>query len=85
MLYVVITGGDMKNTHIRALSFLLISLMLVACGGGGDDSSSVGGGTVAEPNFSPAPGTYLTAQSVTLSTVTSGATIRYTMDGATGR
>ncbi|MBE0605157.1 MAG: chitobiase/beta-hexosaminidase C-terminal domain-containing protein, partial [Deltaproteobacteria bacterium] len=40
-------------------------------------------GTVATPTFSPVAGTYTTAQSVTLSTSTPGATIRYTTDGST--
>ncbi len=38
---------------------------------------------VAAPVFTPAGGTYATAQPVTLSTATSGATIRYTTDGST--
>jgi hypothetical protein len=38
---------------------------------------------VAAPTFSPAAGTYPTAQTVTISTSTSGATIRYTVDGST--
>src|ERR1035437_3189608 len=38
---------------------------------------------VATPSFSPAGGNYLTAQTVTLSTTTAGATIRYTTDGST--
>src|ERR1041384_7556659 len=46
-------------------------------GGGG------GGGTVAAPTFSPAGGTYTSAQSVTISSSTSGASIRYTLDGST--
>ena len=37
--------------------------------------------TVATPTFSPAGGTYTSAQSVTISTTTSGATIRYTTNG----
>ena len=37
----------------------------------------------AAPTFSPAAGTYSSAQSVTISTTTSGATIRYTTDGST--
>jgi hypothetical protein len=41
------------------------------------------GGTVAIPTFSPAPGTYGSAQSVTLATTTAGASIRYTTDGST--
>lgn len=38
---------------------------------------------VAAPSFSPAGGTYTTTQSVTITTSTSGATIRYTTDGST--
>jgi len=37
---------------------------------------------VAAPTFTPTPGTYTTAQSVTISTTTSGATIRYTTDSS---
>ncbi|MBR1387331.1 MAG: M6 family metalloprotease domain-containing protein [Alloprevotella sp.] len=39
--------------------------------------------TVAAPTFNPAGGTYTTAQSVTISTTTAGATIYYTLDGTT--
>jgi hypothetical protein len=38
---------------------------------------------VATPTFSPAPDTYSSAQSVTISCSTSDATIRYTLDGST--
>ncbi len=38
-------------------------------------------GVVAQPVFSPAAGTYTSAQSVTITTSTSGAQIRYTTDG----
>ncbi|MGA3019851.1 MAG: chitobiase/beta-hexosaminidase C-terminal domain-containing protein [Bryobacteraceae bacterium] len=37
----------------------------------------------AAPTFSPSGGTYTAAQTVTLSSATSGATIRYTLDGST--
>ena len=40
-------------------------------------------GAVAAPTFSPAAGTYTSAQTVTISTTTSGASIRYTTDGST--
>ena len=40
-------------------------------------------GQVASPSFSPAPGTYSSAQSVTLSSASTGASIRYTTDGST--
>lgn len=40
-------------------------------------------GTVATPSFSPAAGSYASAQSVAITTSTSGATIRYTTDGST--
>ncbi|MGD0090295.1 MAG: putative Ig domain-containing protein, partial [Planctomycetota bacterium] len=40
------------------------------------------GGTVATPTFSPAAGTYSSAQSVTIATTTSGAAIYYTTDGS---
>ena len=38
---------------------------------------------VAAPTFGPGGGTYSTAQTVTLSSATAGATIRYTTDGTT--
>jgi hypothetical protein len=38
---------------------------------------------VATPTFSPGAGTYSSAQSITLTTATTGATIRYTTDGST--
>jgi len=46
-------------------------------------ATSGGGTTVATPTFSPAGGTYSSAQSVTLSDSTGGATIYYTTDGST--
>jgi hypothetical protein len=39
--------------------------------------------TASTPTFSPAPGNYTSAQSVTLSDTTTGATIYYTTDGST--
>jgi hypothetical protein len=45
--------------------------------------SAVARAVVAAPVFSPAAGTYLSAQTMTLSTATNGASIAYTMDGST--
>ena len=39
--------------------------------------------TAADPTFTPSPGTYATAQNVSLSSATTGATIYYTVDGST--
>ena len=39
--------------------------------------------TVADPSFTPAAGTYTSAQSVAITSNTTGATIRYTTDGTT--
>jgi 6-phosphogluconolactonase (cycloisomerase 2 family) len=41
------------------------------------------GPLVTAPEFSPGPGTYADPQDITISTPTSGATIRYTTDGST--
>ena len=46
-----------------------------------DDGSAAS--VVAAPTFSPAGGTYTSAQNVTISTTTSGATIYYTTNGTT--
>ena len=63
---------------MRRLACVIIAILCVGCGGGGGTS----GTTVGVPVFSPSPGTYATAQSVTLSTSTPGASIRYTTDGS---
>ncbi len=49
----------------------------------GGTAPGSGPATVATPTFSPAGGTYTSAQSVSLSDSTSGATIYYTTDGST--
>jgi hypothetical protein len=48
-------------------------------GGSGNGNTPV---AVDTPSFSPPAGTYTSAQSVTLSTTTAGAVIRYTTDGS---
>ncbi|HZP61325.1 MAG TPA: chitobiase/beta-hexosaminidase C-terminal domain-containing protein [Opitutaceae bacterium] len=50
---------------------------------GGRASGGGGGGSVTAPAFSPAGGTYTSAQSVSISDSTSGASIRYTTNGST--
>lgn len=47
------------------------------------DHAAVAAAPAAAPAFSPGAGNYTSAQSVTLSTATSGASIRYTTDGTT--
>ena len=52
-------------------------------GAAGDPMSNPPPSQVAAPTFSPAAGSYTSAQSVTISTTTPGAAIRYTVDGST--
>ena len=75
-------------THVRKLrSFLVFILAIVAvplngCGGSGS-SNNVTPPTATAPTFSPAAGTYTTAQTVTISDATAGVTIYYTTNGTT--
>lgn len=46
-----------------------------------NDSTAPPASVVANPTFSPAGGTYTSAQTVTIATTTAGATIRYTTNG----
>ena len=54
--------------------------LLAGCSGSGKNTSSV---QTATPAFSPAAGTFTTAQTITLSDATAGAIIYYTTDGST--
>jgi hypothetical protein len=66
-----------------------ITLKAIGCLSGDNASSlttaayTITTPTVADPTFSPVAGTYVGTQSVTISTVTSGATICWTNDGST--
>lgn len=62
-------NGTYGGPNVDSLEFVL--------GGGG------GGGQVATPQFSPGGGTYTSSQNVTITSSTSGATIRYTTNGST--
>ncbi|HTC67135.1 MAG TPA: chitobiase/beta-hexosaminidase C-terminal domain-containing protein [Candidatus Acidoferrum sp.] len=62
------TGGLTATQNIQTWSFL---------------SGTQQQPTATAPTFSPAPGSYTSAQSVTLSTPTPGASIHYTTDGST--
>ncbi len=75
----------MANDRVSAFVLVaLITSLLIGCGGSGNTSSTASQPqVVAAPAFSPAAGTYSTPQTVTLSTTTSGASIRYTADGTT--
>lgn len=68
-----------------ACAFLAAALF-TGCGGGasssGDSGSPTALTTVAAPQFTPEGGFYSTAQTVTISCATEGATIRYTTDGS---
>ncbi|MBP7309857.1 MAG: SUMF1/EgtB/PvdO family nonheme iron enzyme [Candidatus Cloacimonetes bacterium] len=64
---------------VKLLLILVAALMLLAsC-----DDTSTNPNQCATPVISPATGTYSTNQTVTITTVTDGATIRYTLDGTT--
>lgn len=69
------TNPVVVGTAIGGGAWIAMAANFYKSGGGST------GGTVATPTFSPAPGAY--TQPVTISTTTSGATIRYTTDGST--
>lgn len=71
--------GPMRNWKIAVL---LACVCLAGCGGGGGTSTPLMP-LLAAPTFSPAPGTFNAAQSVTLADAASSATIYYTTDGTT--
>ena len=71
-----------KSCALRSASLLLAGLAFVVagCGGGGTPTSTAP--PAASPTFSPAGGSFSSAQSVTLADATAGATIYYTTDGS---
>jgi len=74
--------------HVRKLRSLLVftlvflAIQLNGCGGSAASGSTTTT-TATAPTFSPAAGTYTTAQSVTISDAIAGATIYYTTNGTT--
>ncbi|WP_263357056.1 beta strand repeat-containing protein [Acidicapsa ligni] len=64
------------------------TIKAIATGGGFTDSTAasatytISSGPAATPTFSPAAGSYASAQTVTISDATSGVTIHYTIDGS---
>ena len=82
------TTGDNNSTGFNILTNATIFAKVIGCSGFAD--SAVGSATytvtspvVATPTFSPAPGTYGSSQSVTLTTTTPSAVICYTTNGST--
>ena len=81
---------SLARTAFWTVACLLLPLLFTGCAANNYTSAAptTGGGTpatdatAATPAISPAAGTYTTAQSVTLSDSTTGATIYYTTDGA---
>ena len=61
----------------RVLSIVALSIVLVNC----PSTPKPPAQTAAAPVFTPAEGTYQSAQSMTIATATDGAEIRYTTDG----
>ncbi len=71
-------------TRKGILAVALATLCLAGCSGGGSGNTTPAPPpTTAAPTFSPAPGTYTTSQSITLSDTTTGAAIYYTTNGST--
>lgn len=76
-------GGEMIRAPKFAVSGLLFAAILAGCGGGGITGGSNPSPTASTPTFSPSPGTFTSAQTVTLADTTAGASIYYTVNGTT--
>ncbi len=71
-----------KTRAIRVFILAIGAVMLSGCGSSAASSSTTTT-TATAPTFSPAAGTYTTAQTVTISDAIVGATIYYTTNGTT--
>ena len=77
---------SMKLGPFLFLAILALSSLLTACSGGGGGSSTPPLEPVlAAPTFTPAAGTYLGPQSVSIADATASASIYYTLDGSSRR
>ncbi len=81
------TPAASSPTYVSAISVAATTTLKAIATASGYNDSAVASATytmlAATPVLSPAPGTYATAQSVTITTATPGATIHYTTDGST--
>ena len=68
---------------VPAFILAIGALLPNGCGGSGGSNNNIITPQAATPTFSPAAGTYTTAQTVTISDSTAGATIYYTTNGTT--
>ncbi len=67
-----------SKTLIFTLTLLVLALMVFSCSKKTTEPEIQ---TVATPTFNPPAGTYTSVQHVTITSATSGATIRYTTNG----
>jgi uncharacterized repeat protein (TIGR03803 family) len=90
--FATILSGNIWDSHVPEATLILApdgNLYGTASSGGnnsfGQDGTvfEIENVTTASPQFSPPPGAYSTAQSVTLSDATANATIYYSIDGGT--
>ena len=92
-IYYTIDGSTPSSTHGTAYAGPITvntaeTIQAIATGGGFTPSPVVSAAytiatTVATPTFTPAAGTFASAQTVSISDSTSGASIFYTLDGST--
>ena len=78
--------ADNENSiNVAATNMWSTTYSRSSCGQAGIAFAATGstGSTVATPTFSPGAGTYASAQTVTISSATSGATLCYTTNGTT--
>ncbi len=79
----MIDNMNMGRLSLVSLSSLLLGLLSVGCGRSSNSTSTPPEQQAATPTFSPAAGTYTSAQSVAIADATQGVSIYYTTDGST--